>query len=47
MKFLDALEKCNKNKKIRAIIITGIGRGFCAGQDLEEATKKMVLQLML
>lgn len=38
--FLDALKKCGKNKKIRAIIITGIGRGFCAGQDLEEATRK-------
>lgn len=38
--FLDALMKCDKNKKIRTIIITGIGRGFCAGQDLEEATRK-------
>ena len=38
--FLDALNKCDKNKKIRTIIITGIGRGFCAGQDLEEATRK-------
>ena len=38
--FLDALKKCDKNKKVRAIIITGIGRGFCAGQDLEEATRK-------
>ena len=36
--FLDALKKCDKNKKIRAIVITGNGRGFCAGQDLEEAT---------
>ena len=38
--FLDALKKCDKNKKIRAIVITGNGRGFCAGQDLEEATRK-------
>jgi 2-(1,2-epoxy-1,2-dihydrophenyl)acetyl-CoA isomerase len=38
--FLDALGKCDKSKKIRAIVITGIGRGFCAGQDLEEATRK-------
>ena len=38
--FLDALRKCDKNKNIRAIIISGIGRGFCAGQDLEEATRK-------
>jgi 2-(1,2-epoxy-1,2-dihydrophenyl)acetyl-CoA isomerase len=38
--FLDALKKCDKSKKIRVIVITGIGRGFCAGQDLEEATRK-------
>ena len=38
--FLYALKKCDKNKKIRTIVITGIGRGFCAGQDLEEATRK-------
>ena len=38
--FLDALGKCDKSKKIRAIVISGIGRGFCAGQDLEEATRK-------
>ena len=38
--FLDTLKKCDENKKIRTIIITGIGRGFCAGQDLEEATRK-------
>ena len=38
--FLDVLRKCDKNKNIRAIIISGIGRGFCAGQDLEEATRK-------
>jgi 2-(1,2-epoxy-1,2-dihydrophenyl)acetyl-CoA isomerase len=38
--FLNVLKKCDENKKIRAIIITGMGRGFCAGQDLEEATRE-------
>ena len=38
--FLDALKKCDEKKEIRAIIITGTGRGFCAGQDLEEATRE-------
>ena len=38
--FLDAFEKCDKNNNIRAIVISGIGRSFCAGQDLEEATRE-------
>ena len=38
MKFT-CLEKCNNDQNIRAIILSGIGRAFCAGLDLEEATK--------
>jgi 2-(1,2-epoxy-1,2-dihydrophenyl)acetyl-CoA isomerase len=38
--FLNALEECKKSSIIRAIFISGEGRAFCAGQDLEEATKK-------
>ena len=37
---LNALEECEKNGNIRAILLSGEGRAFCAGQDLEEATKK-------
>ena len=36
---LHALEKSQNDQNIRAIILSGIGRAFCAGQDLEEATK--------
>ncbi len=36
---LHALEKCNNDQNIRAIILSGNGRAFCAGQDLEEATQ--------
>jgi len=37
---LEVLNICKEDKTIRAIILTANGRGFCAGQDLEEATRK-------
>lgn len=33
-----ALDDCEKNEEVRAIVITGEGKAFCAGQDLAEAT---------
>ena len=33
---LDALDQCAKDPEVRAVVITGEGRGFCAGQDLTE-----------
>ncbi|MFT6282576.1 MAG: 2-(1,2-epoxy-1,2-dihydrophenyl)acetyl-CoA isomerase [Salibacteraceae bacterium] len=33
-----ALDDCVDNDEVRAIIITGEGKAFCAGQDLAEAT---------
>ncbi len=35
-KFYQGLQKAGENEQCRAIIITGSGRGFCAGQDLGE-----------
>ena len=32
------LDECNADKAIRAIVITGEGKAFCAGQDLVEVT---------
>ncbi len=32
-----ALDDCEKSDKVRAIVITGEGKAFCAGQDLAEA----------
>ncbi len=32
-----ALDHCMENPEIRCVVITGSGRAFCAGQDLEEA----------
>jgi enoyl-CoA hydratase/carnithine racemase len=31
---IDALDRANKDDDIRAIVVTGAGRGFCAGADL-------------
>lgn len=31
----DALKEMEKSKDVKAVIITGAGRGFCAGQDLQ------------
>lgn len=33
----DALDQCMDNPAIRCVLLTGAGRGFCAGQDLAEA----------
>lgn len=33
----DAMDICASDKNIRAVYITGEGRAFCAGQDLQEA----------
>ncbi|MEJ6776677.1 MAG: 2-(1,2-epoxy-1,2-dihydrophenyl)acetyl-CoA isomerase PaaG [Crocinitomicaceae bacterium] len=34
----NALDDCASNNKVRAIVLTGQGKAFCAGQDLAEAT---------
>jgi len=31
------LDECAENKEVRAILLTGVGKAFCAGQDLAEA----------
>lgn len=34
-KLQDALKECERNKDVKVVVITGAGRGFCAGQDLQ------------
>ena len=36
MELLDALSTCEQDESIRAVLITGTGRAFCAGEDLQE-----------
>ena len=36
--FQDILDVYEETKAVRAMYITGIGKAFCAGQDLQEAT---------
>ena len=38
MDFQRTLDECEKNDEVRAIVITGEGKAFCAGQDLAEVT---------
>lgn len=34
--YFDALEECDASTQVRAIVVTGAGKGFCAGADMEE-----------
>jgi len=38
LKLQDTLDDCSSNQDVRAIVLTGNGKAFCAGQDLKEVT---------
>lgn len=39
MELQEAIRKCAIHDEVRAVVLTGEGRGFCAGQDLSEVLK--------
>jgi enoyl-CoA hydratase/carnithine racemase len=39
--FIEALEKISADKAIRALVLTGNGKGFCAGGDIAGMEKRM------
>jgi enoyl-CoA hydratase/carnithine racemase len=34
--YFDALEDCGASPEVRVIVVTGAGRGFCAGADMQQ-----------
>jgi len=38
LRLQNILDECEQNDAVRAIILTGNGKAFCAGQDLKEVT---------
>ncbi|WP_298510176.1 enoyl-CoA hydratase-related protein [uncultured Kordia sp.] len=38
LRLQDTLDQCEQNDEVRAIVLSGEGKAFCAGQDLKEVT---------
>ena len=34
--YFDLLERCGADEQVRVIVVTGAGRGFCAGADMQQ-----------
>jgi 2-(1,2-epoxy-1,2-dihydrophenyl)acetyl-CoA isomerase len=38
--FIDALKEARRDPQVRAVVLTGAGKAFCAGQDLQDIAGK-------
>ena len=38
--FIDALKAARKDKSVRTVVLTGAGKAFCSGQDLQDVSGK-------
>lgn len=45
LELLEALDQCAADDSVRAVLITGAGKAFCAGQDLQEVSDPQGPQL--
>lgn len=44
--FIDALKQAERDAAVRCVVITGAGRGFCAGQDLAAISGRPVAEIV-
>lgn len=47
LSLISELEKCSMNENVRVVVLSGEGKAFCAGQDLEEATSGLSLEKII
>jgi 2-(1,2-epoxy-1,2-dihydrophenyl)acetyl-CoA isomerase len=44
--FIEALKQAEKDPAVRCLVITGAGRGFCAGQDLSDISAEPISEIV-
>ena len=47
LSLISELKKCSINENVRVVVLSGEGKAFCAGQDLEEATSGLSLEKII